>query len=147
MLQAKAEAEKSPNLEIELPEGLLDDQSYVDGLYHDPRNINLGVRMYTLKGEQTFEADGVIEREKSSYDVLRFCYQVCEFQETFNAPPHKCSFDFLNSLDLNKGCFLGQELTARTAYNGVDCPKMIKFGGICEKIDFFEILKFSDFFR
>jgi folate-binding protein YgfZ len=33
--------------------------------------------------------------------------------------PHSVNLDLYNSLDLNKGCFLGQEMTARNEYQGV----------------------------
>jgi len=31
----------------------------------------------------------------------------------------ECGFDELNAIDWNKGCYMGQELTARTRYRGL----------------------------
>ena len=92
---------------------LLENASY------DPRHPGLGIRIYTTSSGQSFQADNVISQESKFYDLMRFCYNVPEFEENFGNPPHKSSLDFFGSLDLKKGCFLGQELTARTEFNGV----------------------------
>lgn len=95
---------------------------FIDNICRDPRQPNLGYRMYTASGVtgQTFEADSLMPRELEYYDLLRFAYQIPEFEEVYASPPQKNNFDlFKGSLDLRKGCFLGQELTARTSYNGV----------------------------
>ena len=42
-----------------------------------------------------------------------------EGQELNGGIPHKYNLDFTNSINLKKGCFLGQELTASTHYKGV----------------------------
>jgi len=36
-----------------------------------------------------------------------------------NQLPFNCNLDFTDSIKLNKGCYLGQELCARTYYTGV----------------------------
>lgn len=96
--------------------------SLLDNICSDPRVPNLGYRMYTKSGSSgsTFEADDLLPREIKFFDLLRYSYHVMEFGETLGSPPHKVNFDFfLRTIDLKKGCFLGQELTARTNYNGV----------------------------
>lgn len=92
---------------------------YVDNLSFDPRMDALGLRMYTFNHQQSFAAEDMEERPKEYYDLMRYCFQIPEFEENFQNPPHKSNMDFIGSLDLRKGCFLGQELTARTSYNGV----------------------------
>jgi folate-binding protein YgfZ len=100
----------------------VEEKMLLDNICSDPRIPNLGYRMYTKSGTQgaTFEGDNLFPREIKYYDLLRYSYQVMEFSETMGSPPHKVNFDFFStSIDLKKGCFLGQELTARTNYNGV----------------------------
>jgi folate-binding protein YgfZ len=36
-----------------------------------------------------------------------------------HALPFECNLDYLNAVNFQKGCYLGQELTARTHYTGV----------------------------
>lgn len=103
------------------------EDEYIDNLSFDPRCSKLGLRMYTFNHRQTFEASELVERSKEDYDLLRFWYQIPEFEENFKNPPHKSNMDFLGSLDLKKGCFLGQELTARTAFNGVIILNLYRF--------------------
>jgi folate-binding protein YgfZ len=37
----------------------------------------------------------------------------------------ECGFDELNAIDWNKGCYMGQELTARTRYRGLVRKRLI----------------------
>ena len=41
---------------------------------------------------------------------------VAEGKELENRIPLECNLDLLNAIDFNKGCYVGQELTARTKY-------------------------------
>ena len=57
--------------------------------------------------------------DEDTYDLFRYMYQVPQWQECKDSIPSKMNFDLLGSVDLKKGCFVGQELTARTQYTGV----------------------------
>ncbi len=43
------------------------------------------------------------------------------------ALPFECNFDFINAVHYGKGCYLGQELTARTHYTGVIRKRLLPF--------------------
>lgn len=58
-----------------------------------------------------------ISAEKA--EALRFLAMQLQGEELEGIPPVKANMDLINSIDLKKGCFLGQELTARSVYNGI----------------------------
>ena len=62
---------------------------FVDNICSDPRQPNLGFRMYTASGAtgQTFEGENLIPRELEFFNLLRFAYQTPEFEEVYNSPP------------------------------------------------------------
>lgn len=53
------------------------------------------------------------------YKTFRYLLGVGEGPELVNQLPFNCNFDLTDSVKLNKGCYLGQELCARTYYTGV----------------------------
>ena len=53
---------------------------------------------------------------QSWYDTLRMLHGFVEGSECAGRIPLECNFDLLNSIDFHKGCYVGQELTARTKH-------------------------------
>jgi folate-binding protein YgfZ len=53
------------------------------------------------------------------YKTFRYLLGVGEGPELVNQLPFNTNADFTDSIKLNKGCYLGQELCARTYYTGV----------------------------
>ncbi len=90
----------------------------------DPRLAALGARCI-LPGESArsvlLEA-GLIEASPAAYDDLRLSLGVPDGSRDLVLEKSillEAGFDELNGVDWNKGCYIGQELTARTKYRGL----------------------------
>ncbi len=86
-------------------------------IFVDPRLPALGVRAYLPPAAMPAE-DGSAEE----YDRLRMSLGVPDGSR--DLPVEKAillenGFDELNAIDWDKGCYMGQELTARTRYRGL----------------------------
>lgn len=93
---------------------------------NDPRNPNLGVRIIAAKGEDVMHR---LSKEKdvslsnaNDYQVHRYKLGVAE--GVAELPYAKCfplesNADYLHGVSFHKGCYLGQEFTARTHHTGV----------------------------
>ena len=90
----------------------------------DPRLAALGVRVI-LPGERarTLLADaGVSEAPFEDYERLRLSLGIPDGSRDLaieKAILLESGFDELNGIDWQKGCYIGQELTARTKYRGL----------------------------
>jgi folate-binding protein YgfZ len=90
----------------------------------DPRLPELGVRLLTKAGEAAalLGSHGFLPAMPADYDALRLSVGVPDGSR--DLPPEKAlllesGFDELNGVDWKKGCYMGQELTARTKYRGL----------------------------
>ncbi len=63
----------------------------------------------------------------SGFTGLRMASALCEGSEISDALPLECGLDLANSIHFDKGCYLGQELTARTKYTGVIRRRLVPF--------------------
>jgi folate-binding protein YgfZ len=90
----------------------------------DPRLPALGVRIILPRAEmqpQLTEA-GFTETEFAEYDRLRLALGVPDGSRDLVVDKSillEARFDELNGIDWDKGCYVGQELTARTRYRGL----------------------------
>jgi folate-binding protein YgfZ len=89
--------------------------------YIDPRLPELGVRVLTPAG-QAGKMLGLPEAPLADYEALRLSLGVPDGSR--DLPVEKAlllesGFDELNGVDWKKGCYMGQELTARTKYRGL----------------------------
>lgn len=93
----------------------------VDHCSWDPRHFHLGTRIYASAGGQSFifPDDDFTPQDEDFYKTFRYLLGVGEGPELANQLPFNCNADFTDSIKLNKGCYLGQELCARTYYTGV----------------------------
>jgi tRNA-modifying protein YgfZ len=88
--------------------------------YIDPRETGLGIRHYGPASwlvEQGYEP---VNYEK--YDVLRLLFGLPNGAQDMpinKAIPLECRLDEINAIAWDKGCYLGQELTARTKHQGL----------------------------
>ncbi len=98
----------------------------IDGTiaFVDPRLADLGVRVLapTGKAAALLQARGLAEASLDDYDTLRISLGVPDGSR--DLPVEKAlllesGFDELNGVDWKKGCYMGQELTARTKYRGL----------------------------
>jgi hypothetical protein len=89
--------------------------------YVDPRLPELGVRVLLPAGEAAKRL-GLPEGKLADYEALRLSLGVPDGSR--DLPVEKAlllesGFDELNGVDWKKGCYMGQELTARTKYRGL----------------------------
>ena len=78
----------------------------------------------TANGTTTIESNGADKIANAEYDQLRLLHGLTEGPEIVNRIPLECNLDLLNYIDFSKGCYVGQELTARTKFK-VCCNKTI----------------------
>uniref|UniRef100_A0A915JUG1 Transferase CAF17 homolog, mitochondrial n=1 Tax=Romanomermis culicivorax TaxID=13658 RepID=A0A915JUG1_ROMCU len=89
----------------------------------DPRTKSLGLR--AILSRHAFIAqvfDGIEERDEERYHRQRYSLGIGEGR--LDLPPGTClplesNGDYLNGISFHKGCYVGQELTARTHHTGV----------------------------
>ena len=98
----------------------------------DPRLDLMGIRILSKSSadfnfiktsiQSQFGDHSISESSVKDYIVHRYELGVGEGPQDFpegNCLPLESNADFLNSVSFNKGCYLGQELTARIHYTGV----------------------------
>lgn len=98
----------------------------IDGglAYVDPRLVELGARLLLPRdiGLAPLESRGFQTADAAAYDRLRLALGVPDGSR--DLPVEKAillesGFDELNGVDWQKGCYVGQELTARTKYRAL----------------------------
>lgn len=90
----------------------------------DPRLETLGVRVIAPAGQATalLSARGFAEASLAAYDALRLPLGVPDGSRDLQVEKAlllENGFDELNGVDWKKGCYMGQELTARTKYRAL----------------------------
>ena len=93
----------------------------------DPRLAAMGIRMILTKN--TLPTIGNLKQcDSNDYELLRITsgvpdgVQDMQFQKTILL---EAGFDELNGINWEKGCYMGQELTARTKYRGLIKRRLI----------------------
>src|SRR5262245_29488956 len=93
-------------------------------LYADPRLPELGARAILPRAhaDETLARAGLVPGNAADYDRLRLSLGVPDGSR--DLPVEKAillenGFDELHGIDWQKGCYMGQELTARTKYRGL----------------------------
>src|SRR5215469_17559918 len=93
-------------------------------VFIDPRLVALGARCILPRADvrQTLRDRGLCEAVFAAYDRLRLTLGIPDSSR--DLVPEKsllleAGFDELNGVDWQKGCYIGQELTARTKYRGL----------------------------
>ena len=100
-------------------------RAMADGLvFVDPRLPGLGARAVLPRATAaaSLEALGFARGDEREYDRLRLALGVPDGSRDLpveKAIPLENGFDELNAIDWRKGCYMGQELTARTRYRGL----------------------------
>ena len=90
----------------------------------DPRLAGLGVRVLAPAGQAAalLAARGFVETPVEAYEALRLEAGVPDGSRDLRVEKAlllESGFDELNGVDWKKGCYMGQELTARTKYRGL----------------------------
>lgn len=97
--------------------------------YVDPRYAGIGARsLVPASGLNDLIDAGFTEQEPEHYERLRLYYGLPDGSR--DLPVEKglileANFDHLNAIDWKKGCYVGQELTARTRYRGLVRKRML----------------------
>jgi folate-binding protein YgfZ len=100
-------------------------EPFADGVaYVDPRLTALGARLLLPRaaGLASLEAKGFAAADPVEYERLRLFQGVPDGSrdlEVEKAILLEAGFDELNGVDWQKGCYVGQELTARTKYRAL----------------------------
>jgi folate-binding protein YgfZ len=92
--------------------------------YTDPRLAKLGARVLLPRasGTRALEAAGLAHAEPADYDRLRLSLGVPDGSRDLTVEKAillEAGFDELHGIDWDKGCYMGQELTARTKYRAL----------------------------
>jgi folate-binding protein YgfZ len=98
--------------------------SFAGGVaYVDPRLPALGARIILAEDAlPALRRAGFAEAEFAAYDRLRLAHGIPDGSRDLaveKAILLEFGFDELNGIDWQKGCYIGQELTARTKYRGL----------------------------
>ena len=93
-------------------------------VFVDPRLAALGARLIAPRetAAAALRAAGFAEADFAAYDRLRLAQGVPDGSRDLpleKATLLEAGFDELNGVDWQKGCYVGQELTARTKYRGL----------------------------
>ncbi len=93
-----------------------------DHVYQDPRHKEMGFRIY-CKDLEHFAAQNqlMIAASQNNYHLKRILLKIAEGQYDLIYDKSfilEYDFDNLNAIDYKKGCYVGQEVTARTHYRG-----------------------------
>jgi len=90
----------------------------------DPRVPDFGVRVIMEVGDGSGHATDSSGDEYTSYRIAR---GIAEGAELANMIPLECNMDLLSHVDFRKGCYVGQELVARTKFKGVVRKRVVPF--------------------
>ncbi|GAA6052906.1 hypothetical protein JCM3770_004402 [Rhodotorula araucariae] len=85
----------------------------------DPRVVGMGYRWVADKGAEQPPPELFAPVSPAHFHLHRLIHAVPEGPADFPALPLEASIDFMNGVDYRKGCYVGQELTARTHHKGV----------------------------
>jgi folate-binding protein YgfZ len=91
--------------------------------YVDPRLAEMGVRIFLLKDDAVkyLEGLGLTAADQDAWETHRLSLGVPEAGHDVlieKSMPLECNFDELGAISYTKGCYVGQELTARTHHRG-----------------------------
>jgi folate-binding protein YgfZ len=99
-------------------------------IFVDPRLASLGARCILPRAElrSRLQSIGLSEVGFAAYDRLRLALGVPDGSRDLAVEKSillEAGFDELNGIDWQKGCYIGQELTARTKYRGLIRKRLI----------------------
>ena len=95
----------------------------------DPRAAALGWRIYAADPEAALTAVGAAPADRAAYDALRIAHMVPASgielvpDQTYIL---EAGFEALNGVDFRKGCYVGQEVTARMHHKTVLKKRLVR---------------------
>jgi tRNA-modifying protein YgfZ len=106
--------------------------SFGGGLaFIDPRSAAAGLRavLPAARGPAALAASGFEAGHIRDYELLRIRLGLPDGSRDMLVEKSlllECGFDTLNGIDWEKGCYLGQEVTARTRYRGLLKKRLVR---------------------
>jgi tRNA-modifying protein YgfZ len=97
-------------------------------IYTDPRSVILGYRCYIHTNDMDKLKNNLLQ-SINEYDKIRIDNFIPEGHKDLipnKSFPFEYELDSLNAIDYNKGCYVGQELVARTYYRGQIRKKIVQ---------------------
>jgi folate-binding protein YgfZ len=110
-LRAKVEIKKNDEIGIFWNKEIVEN---CDFKFTDPRNSKIGYRLYKASTQAALQ-------QEDEYNFLRIENKIPESEQDLTYEKSfilEFGFDDLNAIDYQKGCYIGQELTARTHHTG-----------------------------
>lgn len=109
---------------LDLPSSPGAARSFAEGCaYVDPRLAELGARLLLPRRDDAAAAPaGLAPADFAEYDRMRLALGIADGSRDLEIDKTvllEAGFDELNGIDWQKGCYMGQELTARTKYRGL----------------------------
>ena len=105
---------------------------FADGIaYVDPRLAAVGARALLPRAtaREALEGAGFVAAEAAEYDRLRLANALPDGSRDLVVEKSillESGFEELNGVDFEKGCFVGQELTARTKYRALIRKRLMR---------------------
>lgn len=87
----------------------------------------LGIRAIVPASPEAPPAAASVLAPAGAYEALRLLHGVPEGPDLVERLPSECNIDLLHGINFAKGCYLGQELTARTQFKGVVRKRLLPF--------------------
>jgi len=112
----------------------------------DPRNKNLGIRLYNYKGNLPTNISIIKTKPIKEYEKIRINLNIPDAIkdiETGKSFLLENNFESLNAIDFNKGCYIGQENTARQKYRGTSKKMLTKIQILGKKLQIGEKIFFN----
>ena len=92
----------------------------------DPRHTSLGQRLLFASGEEA-EPMPPSQRDVSMHSRHRILHGLGEGAELVGRVPLEANLDLLGYISFSKGCYVGQELIARTKHKGLVRKRLLPF--------------------
>ena len=87
----------------------------------DPRNKKLGIRLYSSNDKLPSEISDIDNKSIKNYETIRINLVIPDSNKDLEVGKSfllENNFEIMNAIDFNKGCYIGQENTARQKYRG-----------------------------
>jgi folate-binding protein YgfZ len=86
--------------------------------FEDPRHNAMGLRILAPRESDVGDFCEAAPAEQQVYNCMRLLHGIPEGAELEGKIPLECNMEFLNAIGFTKGCYVGQELVARTHFKG-----------------------------
>ena len=97
-------------------------------VFADPRHSDLGARVVGERGAEMLERAGIEEAARADYEALRIARGIPDGRR--DLVPEKSfllenGYEELNGVDFEKGCYVGQEVTARMKHRNLVRKRLV----------------------